>query len=72
MADVIPWLYFWGFLWFWLSSHFFDVKLWRRDPTRSQSIEIFASMFWPITVPARYLNLRLRKIKDTKEGRSNG
>ena len=72
MADIIPWLYFSGFMWFWMSGHFFDVKLGRRDPTRAQSIEIFASMFWPVTVPLRYLNLRLRKIKDTKEGRSNG
>jgi len=71
MADIIPWLYFWGFLWFWLSGNFFDVKLWRRDPVRSQSIEIFASMFWPIAVPVRYMNLRLRKIKDTKEGRKD-
>lgn len=70
MSEIIVSLYALGFMWFWFSEHFFDEKMWRRSPRRSQEVQIICSLAWPITVPVRAFNMR--KKKKAKEGRSNG
>ena len=67
MSDLLPQFYLFGFMWFWLSEYFFDVELWRSNPTRSQFVQIFASMLWPLSVPARYLYMRLLGNKKARE-----
>lgn len=67
MSEIILILYLNGFLWFLCSEHFFDVKVWRRNPTRSQLIQIFMSALWPVSVPTRHLNIRKREVEKQRK-----